>query len=151
MKSVATSDRVGLRPRYICQQVNYSLVARDVEHEIVPLALDQGVGLMAWSPLQAGSLTGKFRRDVRPAVSRLNELAAPGTIDYERLYRIVDVLTRSRPRGTSRPRRWRSTGSSASQASTPSSSARVTKPSFATTSPPPRGGLQRTKWRGSTR
>ena len=51
--------------RYICQQVNYSLVARDVEHEIVPLALDQGVGVMAWSPLHAGLLTGKFRRDAR--------------------------------------------------------------------------------------
>ena len=86
------SDRLGLA-RYVCQQVNYSLIARDVEHEIIPLGLDQSVGLMAWSPLHAGLLTGKFRRDARPAVSRLNELEAPGTIDYERVYRIVDVLT----------------------------------------------------------
>src|SRR5262249_30882485 len=85
------SDRYGLA-RYICQQVNYSLIARDVEHEIVPLAVDQSLGIMAWSPLQAGLLTGKFRRDVRPEVSRLNELDAPGTIDYDRVYRIVDVL-----------------------------------------------------------
>jgi len=92
MKALATSDRVGA-PRYICQQVNYSLVARDVEHEIMPLALDQSVGLMAWSPLQAGLLTGKFRRDApRPAVARLNELDVPGTVDFDRLYRIVDVL-----------------------------------------------------------
>ena len=91
MKALAVSDRHGLA-RYECQQVNYSLVARDVEREIVPLALDQRVGLMAWSPLHAGLLSGKFRRDARPAVSRLNELDAPGTIDYERLYRIVDVL-----------------------------------------------------------
>ena len=91
MKALGVSERLG-RARYICQQVNYSLVAREVEHEIIPLALDQQVGVMAWSPLQAGLLTGKFRRDVRPAVSRLNELDAPGTIDYERLYRIVDVL-----------------------------------------------------------
>jgi aryl-alcohol dehydrogenase-like predicted oxidoreductase len=92
MKALATSDRIGA-PRYICQQVNYSLVARDVEHEIVPLALDQSVGLMAWSPLQAGLLTGKFRRDgARPAVARLNELEVPGTVDFDRLYRIVDVL-----------------------------------------------------------
>ena len=48
---------------------------------------------MAWSPLHAGLLSGKFRRGVRPEVSRLNELDAPGTIDYERVYRIVDVLT----------------------------------------------------------
>jgi aryl-alcohol dehydrogenase-like predicted oxidoreductase len=72
--------------------VNYSLIARDIEHEIVPLGLDQGLGIMAWSPLHAGLLTGKFRRDVRPSESRLNQLDAPGTIDFERVYRIVDVL-----------------------------------------------------------
>jgi len=92
MKALSVSDRAGLT-RYVCQQVNYSLIARDVEHEIVPLGLDESVGLMAWSPLHAGLLTGKFRRGVRPPVSRLNELEAPGTIDYERVYRIVDVLT----------------------------------------------------------
>ena len=91
MKALGVSERLGL-VRYICQQVNYSLVARDIEHEIVPMGLDQRVGVMAWSPLQAGLLTGKFRRDTRPEVSRLNELDAPGTIDYDRLYRIVDVL-----------------------------------------------------------
>jgi aryl-alcohol dehydrogenase-like predicted oxidoreductase len=91
MKAIGVSERLGL-VRYICQQVNYSLVAREVEHEIVPLGLDQGMGIMAWSPLQAGLLTGKFTRGVRPDVSRLNELDTPGTIDFERLYRIVDVL-----------------------------------------------------------
>jgi aryl-alcohol dehydrogenase-like predicted oxidoreductase len=101
MKALGVSDRFG-RARYICQQVNYSLVARDVEHEIIPLALDQQVGVMAWSPLQAGLLTGKFRRDVRPALSRLNELDTPGTIDFDRLYRIVDVLDAiARPRDAS--------------------------------------------------
>jgi len=92
MKALSVSDRIGA-PRYICQQVNYSLVARDVEHEIVPLALDQKVGLMVWSPLHAGLLTGKFRRDTpRPTVARLNELDVPGTVDFDRLYRIVDAL-----------------------------------------------------------
>ena len=92
MKALAASDRIGT-PRYVTQQVNYSLVARDVEHEIVPLALDQRVGLMVWSPLQAGLLTGKFRRDTpRPTVARLNELEVPGTVDFDRLYRIVDVI-----------------------------------------------------------
>lgn len=92
MKALAVSERYGL-PRYICQQVNYSLLSRDIEHELVPLGLDQGVGVMAWSPLHYGLLTGKFRRDARPAETRLNQLEAPGTIDPERLYRIVDVLT----------------------------------------------------------
>ncbi len=91
MKALAASDRHHLA-RYVCQQVNYSLIGRDVEHEIVPLGLDQSLGIMAWSPLHAGLLSGKFRRDRRPSVSRLNELDAPGTIDYERVYRIVDVL-----------------------------------------------------------
>lgn len=92
MKSLAVSERFGLT-RYICQQVLYSLVAREIEHEIVPLALDQSLGIMAWSPLHAGLLTGKFRRGVKPDVSRINDLGAPGTVDYERVYRIVDVLT----------------------------------------------------------
>jgi aryl-alcohol dehydrogenase-like predicted oxidoreductase len=92
MKALAASDRLGLT-RYMCQQVNYNLVARDVEHEIIPLGLDQSLGLMAWSPLHAGLLSGKFRRDApRPSVSRLNELDVPGTVDFDRLYRIVDKL-----------------------------------------------------------
>jgi aryl-alcohol dehydrogenase-like predicted oxidoreductase len=93
MKALAVSERLGLT-RYVCQQVNYNLIARDVEHEIVPLGIDQSVGLMAWSPLHAGLLTGKFRRGApRPSLSRLNELDVPGTVDFERLYRIVDTLT----------------------------------------------------------
>src|SRR4029079_6961675 len=92
VKSIAVSDRLGL-VRYICQQVNYNLIARDVEHEIIPLGLDQGIGLMAWSPLHAGLLSGQFRRDApRPSVSRLNELDVPGTVDFDRVYRIVDKL-----------------------------------------------------------
>jgi aryl-alcohol dehydrogenase-like predicted oxidoreductase len=91
MKALGASDRLGLT-RYGCQQVNYNLISRDVEHEIIPLGLDQSLGMMAWSPLHAGLLSGKFRRDVRPTESRLNELEAPGTIDMERVYRIVDVL-----------------------------------------------------------
>jgi aryl-alcohol dehydrogenase-like predicted oxidoreductase len=93
MKALAVSDRLGVT-KYVCQQVNYNLIARDVEHEIVPLALDQSIGLMAWSPLHAGLLSGKFRRDSpRPSVSRLNELEVPGTVDFDRVYRIVDKLT----------------------------------------------------------
>ena len=94
MKAHSISDRLGI-PRYISQQINYSLLARDAEHELVPLGLDQRTGIMAWSPLQFGLLSGKFRRgQERPSESRLNnpEIAAPGTIDEERLYRIVEAL-----------------------------------------------------------
>jgi aryl-alcohol dehydrogenase-like predicted oxidoreductase len=91
MKALAASERHHWA-KYICQQVNYSLVSRDVEHELIPMGLDQGVGVMAWSPLHFGLLSGKFRRDARPSETRLNGLDAPGTVDLERLYRIVDVL-----------------------------------------------------------
>ena len=92
MKALSISDRLGIR-RYISQQINYSLLARDAEHELVPAGLDQRTGIMAWSPLQFGLLSGKFRRgQAKPTESRLNSLDAPGTVDEERLYRIVDAL-----------------------------------------------------------
>ncbi len=91
MKSLAIADRLACS-RYISQEINYSLLARDAEHELIPLGLDQGVGVMAWSPLGYGLLTGKFHRDARPAETRLNSLEAPGTLDMERVYRIVGVL-----------------------------------------------------------
>ncbi|MGD0772713.1 MAG: aldo/keto reductase [Candidatus Solibacter sp.] len=92
MKALSISDRLGIH-RYISQQINYSLLARDAENELVPLGLDQRIGIMAWSPLQFGLLSGKFRRgQAKPTESRLNSLDAPGTIDEERLYKIVDVL-----------------------------------------------------------
>ena len=89
---MSISDRLGIR-RYISQQINYSLLARDAEHELVPAGLDQRVGIMAWSPLQFGLLSGKFRRgQAKPSESRLNSLDAPGKVDEERLYKIVDAL-----------------------------------------------------------
>ncbi len=92
MKALATSERLGISS-YISQQINYSLLARDAEHDLIPVSLDQHVGIMVWSPLQGGLLSGKFRRDAgRPAESRLNTLDAPGNIDQQRLHEIVDVL-----------------------------------------------------------
>jgi len=92
MKALAVSRANGLAP-YISQQINYSLVARDAEHELIPLGLDQGVGVMAWSPLQFGLLSGKFRRGQdKPAESRLAALDVPGNVDVDRAYRIIDVL-----------------------------------------------------------
>jgi len=92
MKAQSIADRLGIS-RYISQQINYSLLARDAEHELVPAGLDQKTGIMAWSPLQFGLLSGKFGRGhAKPLESRLNSLDAPGTVDEERLYRIVEVL-----------------------------------------------------------
>ncbi|MEG1203579.1 MAG: aldo/keto reductase, partial [Comamonas sp.] len=72
MKSLAAADRHGL-PRYIANQAYYSLIGRDMEWELMPLGLDQGVGTMVWSPLGWGRLTGKVRRSQPlPEQSRLH-------------------------------------------------------------------------------
>jgi aryl-alcohol dehydrogenase-like predicted oxidoreductase len=93
MKSLATSDRYGWA-RYVGHQVYYSLVGRDYEWELLPLAVDQGVGALVWSPLGWGRLTGKLRRGAPlPKQSRLHETADRGPqVENEYLYRVVDAL-----------------------------------------------------------
>lgn len=95
MKSLAVSDRYGLA-RYVAHQAYYALVGRDFEWELMPLALDQGIGTVVWSPLGWGRLTGKIRRgQPRPAVSRLPatiDSAPPVADDY--LYRVVEAIDR---------------------------------------------------------
>ncbi|MCV3735965.1 aldo/keto reductase [Rhizobium sp. TRM96647] len=93
MKALAAADRHGY-PRYVAHQVYYSLVGRDYEWELMPLARDQGVGALVWSPLGWGRLTGKIRRGAPlPAESRLHATADFGPpVDEARLYDIVDVL-----------------------------------------------------------
>lgn len=93
MKSLAIADRHGW-PRYVAHQVYYSLLGRDYEWELMPLARDQGVGALVWSPLGWGRLTGKIRRGQPPPQgSRLHATAQFGPpVDDARLYAIVDVL-----------------------------------------------------------
>jgi aryl-alcohol dehydrogenase-like predicted oxidoreductase len=93
MKSLATSDRHGWT-RYVAHQVYYSLVGREYEWELMPLALDQGVGALVWSPLGWGRLTGKIRRGhPLPTVSRLHKTADIGPQpEAEYLYKVVDAL-----------------------------------------------------------
>jgi aryl-alcohol dehydrogenase-like predicted oxidoreductase len=95
MKSLAVSDRYGLT-RYVAHQAYYSLVGREYEWELLPLALDQGVGAVVWSPLGWGRLTGRIRRgQPLPSVSRLQSTLAVGLgppIADEHLYRVVDAL-----------------------------------------------------------
>lgn len=93
MKSLAVADRYGWS-RYVAHQAYYSLVGRDYEWELMPLAADQGVGAVVWSPLGWGRLTGKLRRGVAlPETSRLHATAdygPPVADDY--LYKVVDAL-----------------------------------------------------------
>jgi aryl-alcohol dehydrogenase-like predicted oxidoreductase len=93
MKSLAESERRGL-PRYVSQQIHYTLQAREAEYELVPAGLDQGVGILVWSPLAGGLLSGKYRRGQQPpAGSRhLTDWGEPPIRDEGHLYDIVDVL-----------------------------------------------------------
>jgi aryl-alcohol dehydrogenase-like predicted oxidoreductase len=93
MKSLSVADKYGW-PRYVGHQVYYSLVGREYEWELMPLALDQGVGALVWSPLGWGRLTGKIRRgQPLPANSRLHKTAEQGPqMPDEYLYKVVDAL-----------------------------------------------------------
>ncbi len=95
MKSLSMSERYGWS-KYVGHQVYYSLVGRDYEWELMPLAVDQGVGATVWSPLGWGRLTGKIRRgQPLPEGSRLNTKVVldNGPLpDDELVYRVVDAL-----------------------------------------------------------
>jgi len=93
MKSLATSEKYGLG-RYVAYQGYYSLIGRDYEWELMPLALDQGLGLMIWSPLGWGRLTGKIRRGQPLPEGRIKSGGEAGgpQADEELLYNVVDVL-----------------------------------------------------------
>ncbi len=95
MKSLAVADRYGWS-RYVAHQAYYSLLGRDYEWELMPLAADQGVGAVVWSPLGWGRLTGKLRRgQPLPETSRLQSKAAVDggpPVPEEHLYRVVDAL-----------------------------------------------------------
>jgi aryl-alcohol dehydrogenase-like predicted oxidoreductase len=92
MKSLCVAEQRGW-PRYIAHQAYYSLVSRDYEWELMPLALDQRIGTVVWSPLAGGQLSGKFGRD-RPAPegTRVAQLGMRPGLSREQFYGVVDVL-----------------------------------------------------------
>ncbi len=93
MKALGISERDGL-PRFVCQQIYYSLQAREAEYELVPIALDQGVGILAWSPLGGALLTGKWRRGAPPprGTRRMLGWPDPPIYDEEKLWATIDAL-----------------------------------------------------------
>lgn len=93
MKSLAASDR-DRRPRFVTQQIHYTLEAREAEYELLPISVDQGLGVLVWSPLAAGLLSGKHRRGLAtPEGSRqFAGWTEPPIRDVEKLWNIVDVL-----------------------------------------------------------
>ena len=94
MKALAAADARGYE-RFAAQQVYYSLEARDAEYELVPLAVDQGLGILVWSPLAGGLVSGKYRRNGSPATGTRQvsgTWSEPPVRDQEKLYDTVEVL-----------------------------------------------------------
>jgi aryl-alcohol dehydrogenase-like predicted oxidoreductase len=93
MKALSVSDQRGMH-RYVATQSYYSLVARELENEILPLCVDQGLGALVWSPLAGGFLSGKFSpREPAPENTRramIGDLGV-GHIDLGRGHTIVEV------------------------------------------------------------
>jgi aryl-alcohol dehydrogenase-like predicted oxidoreductase len=91
---IAERDHPGGGVRFAAQQIYYSLQERSAEYELIPLAVDQGLGTLVWSPLAGGLLSGKYRRgEDAPAGSRhLTDWNEPPVYDEDRLYDTVDVL-----------------------------------------------------------
>jgi aryl-alcohol dehydrogenase-like predicted oxidoreductase len=93
MKALGVAARDGYRP-YVSQQIYYSLQARDAEAELVPVSVDQGLGILVWSPLAGGLLSGKYRRG-EPTPEGTRRFAGwdePPVHDEDRLYDTIDAL-----------------------------------------------------------
>ena len=93
MKALGIAHASGL-PAFVSQQVYLSLQERSAELEIVPSAIDQGLGLLIWSPLAGGLLSGKYRRGQDPPEGsrHASEWSEPPVYDEDRLYDTIDVL-----------------------------------------------------------
>jgi aryl-alcohol dehydrogenase-like predicted oxidoreductase len=93
MKSLGVSERLGLTP-YVSQQIYYSLLHREAEYELIPLAVDEGVGVLVWSPLAGGLLSGKYRRGAEPPAGARHstDWREPPIYDEDKMYDVIDVL-----------------------------------------------------------
>ena len=94
MKALAVSDARGYE-RFAAHQIYYSLEARDAEYELLPLAVDQGLGILVWSPLAGGLVSGKYRRNGSPSEGTRQVSGTwnePPVRNQEKLYDTVDVL-----------------------------------------------------------
>src|SRR5271157_1966060 len=93
MKAMETARRDG-RIRFVSQQIHYTLQAREAEYELIPIALDQRLGVLVWSPIAGGLLSGKHRRN-KAAPEGTRQTAGwtePPIADEGKLWHIVDAL-----------------------------------------------------------
>jgi len=98
MKMLAVSEQLNLE-KFITAQLYYSIGTRDIEHELVPLCLDQQMGILSWSPLSGGFFTGKYRKNrPLPQDSRRSNPGAESLrwwpVNEEKGYAIVEELDR---------------------------------------------------------
>ncbi len=93
MKALGAADRAGSE-RFVSQQIHYTVEAREAEYELVPISLDQGLGILVWSPLAGGLLSGKYRRGQADPEGGRNFAAwqEPPIRDEGRLFDIIDLL-----------------------------------------------------------
>lgn len=93
MKALGAADRARTA-RFISQQIHYTLEAREIEYELVPISLDQGLGILVWSPLAGGLLSGKYRRGQSHPEGGRNfaDWKEPPIRDEARLYDIIELL-----------------------------------------------------------
>jgi len=89
-RALATAERLGVA-RYEALQAYYSLVARELEHELLPACRDEGLGVLVWSPLAFGLLAGRQRRGERRDDGRVAAWGTPGAID-EQSWAVVDEV-----------------------------------------------------------
>ncbi|HCT30649.1 MAG TPA: aldo/keto reductase [Bacteroidales bacterium] len=93
VKANSFAERMGWS-KFVASQNFYSIAGRDIEREIVPMALNEGIGIMPWSPLAGGFLSGKFTRDKKVAGnSRRDEFDFP-PINKEKAFDIIEVMTK---------------------------------------------------------
>jgi aryl-alcohol dehydrogenase-like predicted oxidoreductase len=94
MKCLMAADRHNFE-KFVVQQIHYTIEARDAEFELMPISVDQGLGIQVWSPIAGGLLSGKFRKGVTPELSRhVNDWGEPPIRDENRLYAIIDALVK---------------------------------------------------------
>lgn len=93
MKALYVQRALGVHP-YVSEQIYYTLQERSAEYELIPTALDQGLGVLVWSPLAGGLLSGKYRRGQSgpQGARQLTDWGEPPVYDQEKLYDTVDVL-----------------------------------------------------------
>lgn len=92
MKALMAAERRNGQ-RFVSQQIHYSLHSRDAEYELVPISQDQGLGILVWSPIAGGLLSGKYRRDSGPETGRhVGGFREPPVYDWDKLYSIIDVI-----------------------------------------------------------